>query len=105
MNILKPKPQAGRLREQGGDANEIIVFSVNPETGLLTFVERQLSRGIMPRNFVTDPTGNFLLVANQKSKSIIIYRIDKETGKLKLTSNQIEIDSPTCLKFVSVEEK
>jgi 6-phosphogluconolactonase len=86
-----------------GDANEIVVFSVNPETGLLTFVERQSSRGITPRNFVIDPTGNFLLVANQKSKSIIVYRIDPATGKLKLTLNKIEIDSPSCLKFVSVD--
>lgn len=86
-----------------GDLNEIIVFSVNPDNGRLTFVERKPSMGKTPRNFVIDPSGNFLLVANQNSDSVIVYRINKSTGRLTLTNSRITIGNPSCLKFTAAE--
>jgi 6-phosphogluconolactonase len=85
-----------------GDANEIIVFAISPETGKLDFVERQSSMGQSPRNIAIDPNGNYLLVANQNSNDIYVYRIHKQTGKLTLTDSRIEIGSPCCLKFTSL---
>jgi 6-phosphogluconolactonase len=86
-----------------GDANEIVVYSINQETGMLTFVERKPSLGKSPRNFVIDPSGKFLLVANQNSDSIYEYKIDQNTGKLTLTNNRLEVGNPVCLKFAPVE--
>jgi 6-phosphogluconolactonase len=82
-----------------GDANDISVFAVNAETGMLTFVERRSTNGKGPRNFVIDPTGSFLLIANQNSDSIIVFRIDKSTGRLTETYNRITVGNPVCLKF------
>ncbi len=45
-----------------GSANEIIQYAVDKKRGMLTFVDRYSSMGKSPRNFVTDPTGNFLLI-------------------------------------------
>lgn len=86
-----------------GDANEIVVFSINQENGQLTLVERQSTQGGVPRNFVIDPTGSFLLVANQKSNNIVVFKIDKDSGKLRLTASKIAVDSPVCLKFSTLE--
>lgn len=86
-----------------GDANEIIVYAINQETGLLTFIERQSSRGNHPRNFVIDPSGTFLLVANQKSNNIVVFKINRTTGKLTLVRINTEVDSPSCLKFTAAE--
>ncbi|WP_462266935.1 lactonase family protein [Mucilaginibacter sp.] len=86
-----------------GDANEIIVYAIAPETGMLTFVERKSSMGKAPRNFAIDPTGKFLVVSNQDSDSIFVYKIDTETGKLTYTNNHIEVSMPVCLKFASAE--
>jgi 6-phosphogluconolactonase len=86
-----------------GDANEIVVFSINPDNGRLTFVERKPSMGKTPRNFVIDPSGNYLLVANQNSDDIYVYRINKQTGKLALTTSKINIGNPSCLKFTPAE--
>ncbi|WP_345953561.1 lactonase family protein [Mucilaginibacter sp. PAMB04168] len=86
-----------------GDANEIIVYAINSETGLLTFIERQGTLGNHPRNFVIDPTGSYLLVANQKSNNIVVFKINKTTGKLTPTSTRLEISSPSCLKFALAE--
>ena len=86
-----------------GDVNEIVVYAINQETGLLTFVDRQGTGGNHPRNFVIDPTGNFLLVANMHSNNVIVYKINRTTGKLMQTNNRIELDSPSCLKFTAAK--
>ena len=42
------------------------------------------SRGInRPRNFTIDPTGTLMLVANQDSASVTIFRIDQNKGTLE----------------------
>ncbi|MBK0377816.1 lactonase family protein [Mucilaginibacter sp. SD-g] len=86
-----------------GDANEIIVYAINQDTGELTYVDRTSSKGKGPRNFVIDPTGSFLLVANQNSNTVYVFRIDKNSGKLTPTSNRIDIGNPVCLKFAPAE--
>ncbi|HEY2583750.1 MAG TPA: lactonase family protein [Mucilaginibacter sp.] len=85
------------------ETNEISVFAITPETGELSFVQRISSNGKNPRDFAIDPTGNYLLVANQNSDNIFVYKIDKETGKLVITRNNIQLGNPVCLKFTSAE--
>lgn len=84
-----------------GDANEIVVFSINVETGWLTFVERKPSMGQSPRNLAIDPSGSFLLIANQNTNNIVVYSIQKQTGELTLTDSKVNIESPCCLKFTA----
>jgi len=86
-----------------GTANEIVTYAINQENGLLTFINRQGTGGNHPRNFVIDPTGNYLLVANMKSNNIIVFKINRTTGKLSQTNNRVQLDSPSCLKFTSAE--
>ena len=82
------------------DANDIAIFSIQ-KNGRLTSVGRQSTLGRAPRNFVIDPSGNYLLVANQNSDSIIIFKRDMNTGLLKDTGERIEIGAPVCLKFAN----
>jgi 6-phosphogluconolactonase len=56
----------------------------------------------MPRNFAIDPTGNYLLAANQVSNNVVIFRISDNTGKLTKTGKQITVETPVCLQFVPV---
>jgi 6-phosphogluconolactonase len=82
-----------------GDANEIVIYAVDKD-GKLTFMGRESTQGKTPRNFVIDPTGNFLLVANQNTNEIIIFRRDQKTGLLTPTGKNIQVNRPVCLKFV-----
>jgi 6-phosphogluconolactonase len=82
-----------------GDANDITVFSINPENGELTFIERKPSGGKGPRNFIIDPTGRFLLVAHQNSDNIMVWRIDETTGRIMQAVTRIEVGNPVCLQF------
>jgi 6-phosphogluconolactonase len=83
-----------------GDANSIAIYSIDPSSGKLTSKGFQSTLGKHPRNFIIDPTGHFLLVANRDSDNIIIFSIDPNTGLLKATGEQIDIPNPVCLKMM-----
>lgn len=85
-----------------GEANELVIYSINKE-GKLNYVGRQTALGKTPRNFVIDPTGNFLLVANQDSNEVIIFKRDLKTGLLAPTEKKIQVGRPVCLKFMVME--
>ena len=87
-----------------GDANEIVIFVINKYDGKLTYVGRQQSMGKTPRSFVIDPTGNFLLVGNQESNEIIVFKRDQKSGLLTPINKKIEISRPVCLKFLEPNE-
>lgn len=80
--------------------NTIVGFSVDERTGKLTMVEKVSSGGRTPRGFEIDPTGRFLLVANQNSNTIVVYRIDGANGKLVNTGITIFTPTPVCIKFL-----
>jgi 6-phosphogluconolactonase len=82
-----------------GDANELTIFSIAAD-GKLTFVGRQSTLGKTPRNFAIDPSGNFLLAANQNSDEVVIFKRDQKTGLLSDTGKRINLGKPVCLKFV-----
>jgi 6-phosphogluconolactonase len=83
-----------------GTVNEILAYSINQETGTLTFIDRYKT-GEVPRNFIIDPTGNFILVGS--THSINTFKVDKTSGRLTLTGKPIKIESAVCLKMVPVE--
>jgi 6-phosphogluconolactonase len=83
-----------------GDANTISIFSVDATTGKLTLKGDQSTLGKTPRNFNFDPSGNFLLVANQNTDDIFIFKIDKKTGMLTDTGKKINVGNPVCLKWI-----
>ena len=83
-----------------GKENNLAIFSVNQQSGKLTLKGYQSTMGEIPRNFCIDPTGNFLLVANQETNNIVIFRRNKETGMLSYTGEQLRIPKPVCLKML-----
>jgi 6-phosphogluconolactonase len=83
-----------------GESNTIAIFSINQQSGELTPVGHQSTLGKTPRNFNFDPSGNFLLVANQNSDNIIIFKRDKTTGLLTDTGKKIDVGNPVCIKWI-----
>jgi 6-phosphogluconolactonase len=81
-----------------GTANDITCFEIQ-NSGKLRFVERIPTGGKGPRNFTIDPAGNFLLVGHQYTNNVVIFKIDKTSGKLADTGKNIELCSPVCLVF------
>lgn len=82
-------------------ANMLTIFSINGANGKLRVRGHQPVLGKTPRNFNFDPSGNFLLVANQNSDEIVVFKVSKETGALTDTGNRIEIGNPVCIKWIT----
>ncbi|MGZ5134148.1 MAG: lactonase family protein [Flavitalea sp.] len=80
-----------------GDAHSLAIFSINNDNGKLAAKGFQSTLGTVPRNFIIDPTGNYLLVANQQSSNIVIFKRDKLTGQLQQTGKEISVPNPVCL--------
>jgi len=87
----------GSNRDQG---NSIAIFAIDAQTGKLTPAGHQSHQIKTPRNFGIDPTGTYLLAANQSSNRIVEFRIDQKTGALTPTSNVAEVPLPVCVQFM-----
>ena len=85
------------------DASAILAYSINPENGQLTFIERHTTYGKNPRDFAIDPTGKYVIVANQDSDNIVVFKINQANGTLTTTGKGTQIGNPVCLKFTAAE--
>ncbi len=79
----------------------ISTFSIDPVKGTLKLKDEYPTMGKTPRNFTIDPTGKFLLAANQESNNIVIFRIDSTTGALSPTGEITQAPAPVCITFVA----
>lgn len=84
-------------------SNTIVTYAIDSKTGKLTAKGFEPVQGDVPRNFVIDPTGNFLLVANQETDNVVVFKRDPKTGLLTATGKQLQVGNPVCLKFVGVK--
>ena len=82
-----------------GTANSIAIYSIGKK-GNLYLLGHQPAGGIAPRNFSIDPSGKFLLVANQLSNEVVVFNRDMQTGSLSQTSHRINLGKPVCLIFI-----
>jgi 6-phosphogluconolactonase (cycloisomerase 2 family) len=83
-----------------GTANQVLVFAIDPASGHLKELQRRSVEGDHPREFSLDPSGKFLLIANQKSNQIVVVERDAKTGLLGKTVQKLPMDAPSDLKFL-----
>jgi 6-phosphogluconolactonase len=81
-------------------ANDITIFKIQTDGQLVEAAHQKV--GAHPRNFMIDPTGHFVLVANRDSNNIQIFVINKNYGLLEDTGVTITVPSPVCLKMVPI---
>lgn len=82
------------------ESNTIGIFKIQQGTGLLSLADHVSTEGKTPRNFNFDPTGKFLLAANQNSNNVVIFKVDKATGFLSDSGERIELPKPVCVAWV-----
>jgi 6-phosphogluconolactonase len=61
------------------------------------------TQGKTPRNFSLDPTGSYLFAANQNSGTIVLFRVERATGRLTPTGESFEVPTPSCVLFVKAD--
>jgi 6-phosphogluconolactonase len=83
--------------------NSLVIYRIDPSTGLLTTVGYEPVRGDHPRNFMIDGTGKLLLVANRGTNNVVVFNMDKGTGKLKYSGVEISVPAPVCVKMLKLK--
>jgi 6-phosphogluconolactonase (cycloisomerase 2 family) len=83
-----------------GTANQLLVFAIDTATGHLKALQRRSVEGDHPREFSLDPSGKFMLIANQKSNQIVVVERDANTGLLGKTVQKLPMDAPSDLRFL-----
>jgi len=81
--------------------NSIALFRIR-DTGLLVHAGDYPCGGITPRFFTLDPTENFLLVLNQDSGNIVIFKRKKD-GRLQKTNIKVMVPKPVCAVFIPMK--
>lgn len=80
--------------------NSIAIFSIDTKSNLIEFKGTVPVEGDWPRNFTLSPEGDFMLVANQKSGNISVFKINKKTGFPEYLNKEIKLPAPVCLEFL-----
>lgn len=84
--------------------DSIVAYSIDQETGKLTYVENEPTGGKTPRNFYIEPSGRWLFAENQSTDNIVVFRINPETGELLKTGSSISVPSPVCIRTIPVSK-
>lgn len=80
--------------------NSIVVYKVNKKDQSLKNLGTVSVEGDWPRNFALTPDGNWMLVANQKSKDITVFKMNGKTGMPEFSGKKYSLPSPVCVEFL-----
>lgn len=78
----------------------IAVYQRDPQTGGLVVLQHAPVGGKSPRHFKIDPSGKWLICANQDSNDLSVLPLNPETGLLGAPGAKVSAPSPTCVLFV-----
>jgi len=94
----------GRFVYAGNRLHDSIgIFSVG-ESGKLTFVGDEWTRGNYPRSFNFDPTGQFLYSCNQRGDNIALFRVNRNSGGLTFTGHYTPVGNPSIILLIDLSK-
>ncbi|TXK74680.1 lactonase family protein [Paenibacillus sp. N3.4] len=96
-------PDGNYLYGSNRGHESIVVYAIDPTSGMLTVVEYAPTLGKHPRNFAISPDGRFVFVANKDTDNIVSFSRDALTGKLIPTGSELTLSKPVCIKFAEVQ--
>ncbi|MCO7128146.1 lactonase family protein [Sporolactobacillus shoreicorticis] len=80
--------------------NSIAVLQVDEGSGKLALIEHVDTTGDWPRDFEIDPSGRFLIVANQNSGDLVLFERDPVSGHLRILDSKVLVPDPVCITFL-----
>ena len=84
-----------------GDEN-IVIYNLHDNNEQILSLKDHLDiRGSGPRYFTFDPTGKFLLIANQNSNNLTCFSYNGDKGTFEFISQLVNIESPQHILFIA----
>ena len=92
-------PDDGMLFVSNRGHNSLAIFNVQND-GTLEVAGHEPVQGDHPRNFMVDPDGAFVLVANRNTNNINQFELVKGAEPLQYTGTTLEVPAAICLKWL-----
>src|SRR5580658_4319506 len=74
--------------------NSVSALAVDAKTGNLSLIQNLPCAGDFPRGMGIDPSGHWLIIGNQKSRTVTVFGINPDTGKLTPTGQSLRVGVP-----------
>lgn len=78
--------------------DNLAIYAINQETGMLQEIGHAPSGGAHPRNFKVDALGKFIYVANMESDNVVVFNIDSINGKISPSGTAVIIPRAVCVE-------
>ncbi len=99
---IHTSPDGKFLYQSNRGYNALAIYSIAKD-GKLTLIGQQPVGGKVPRNFMVDRRGEYVLVANQDTDNVVVYKLDTKTGKLTATGTELKIPAPVCVRIMELK--
>jgi len=80
--------------------DSIVCYAVESD-GRLNLRNFTYVRGMHPRNLSIHPFGQWLLVANQDSNNVVVFRLNAATGALSYSGYDASIKTARCIQWAA----
>jgi 6-phosphogluconolactonase len=91
------------MRLDNAAQGSLVAYRIDATTGALTLIEQESSRGITPRQFSLSKDAQLLVVGNQNSNTIAVFRVDPATGGLTFVNDRDVCSSPRFVRMALVK--
>ncbi|MBR4358663.1 MAG: lactonase family protein [Butyrivibrio sp.] len=83
--------------------NNVIIYKVDKETGLLTKKIQLPIAGEYPKDAALFPDNKHLVSLNHESDSLTFFKVDLEAGTLVMNGPEEHVNRPNCIVFHKLE--
>ena len=95
---IRIHPDGDFLYNTNRGHNTVTMYEIDEDTGKLSVLGWESTRGDWPRGMNIDPSGTFLYAANQNSDTIVVFKI-QSNGRLKATGEVVHTPVPVDVEF------
>jgi 6-phosphogluconolactonase len=81
--------------------DSVATLAIDASSGRLALLSTASTSGSWPRNFCLDPTGKWIVAANQNGDNAVVLKIDEATGEARETGVEISVPQAICVRFWS----
>lgn len=82
--------------------DSLVIYAIDPDSGKLTFVGHEGTRGEHPRNFCIDNKGAYVFVANRDNDNVVVFKRDAASGKLTYTGEEASVPAVVCIQQIEL---
>ncbi|MDE6975619.1 MAG: beta-propeller fold lactonase family protein, partial [Lachnospiraceae bacterium] len=85
--------------------NSVTLYSIDPESGLLTKILCLPISGDYPKDAILFPDNRHLVSLNHESDTMTFFNVDMEKKIIVMNGSEMKVDQPNCIIFHKISGK